>query len=144
MGFHRFHLQANRLPFYPPCLHGSQIFKNDGFFWGERRVDEWKPTQWAGWMERQVDEFWEVTWGTNACIGFYGRNYGMFACLPSFPCQMFKWCHPFDFSRFLNKKYEKDLLQVQLLRCFRCFLSASGRCQNFFQTYPGLEDFDHV
>ena len=32
MGFHRFHLQANRLPFYPPCLHGSQIFKKDGFF----------------------------------------------------------------------------------------------------------------
>lgn len=141
VGFHR-NLQANRLPFYPPCLHGSQIFKNDGFFWGESRVDEWQPTQLAGWMERQVDQFWEVI-GEQTSIDFFCRIYGMFACLSSFPCLMFKCVIPF-FSRFLKQEKWERSPSTATPAMFSCFLSASERCPDFFQTYPGLEDVDHV
>lgn len=45
---------------------------------------------WLGGFFASSGKILRSDWGTNACIGFYRRNYGMFACLPSFPCQMLK------------------------------------------------------
>ena len=72
----------------------------------------------VGWMNGNQHNWldgWNVKWinsekwlGEQTSIDFYCRNYGMFACLPSFPCQMFKCVIPF-FPPFLKQeKWERS------------------------------------
>lgn len=107
MGFHR-NLQANRLPFYPLCLHGSQIFKNDGFFWAERRVDEWKPTQLAGWIFCVKWKNSEKWLGNKRMYWFLSQELWNVCLFAFFSVPNVEMCHPF-FSRFLKQeKWERS------------------------------------